>query len=76
LQAKQFESNFTFSGPSIKDSLDTARESKEQLALLAQLFDAGKLQPVIDKTFDFKDMQAAHAYVDSGRKKGNVVVQL
>lgn len=58
------------------DSLDTARESKEQLALLAQLFDAGKLQPVIDKTFDFKDMQAAHAYVDSGRKKGNVVVRV
>lgn len=58
------------------DSLDTARESKEQLALLSQLFDAGKLQPVIDKTFDFNDMQAAHAYVDSGRKKGNVVVRV
>jgi NADPH:quinone reductase-like Zn-dependent oxidoreductase len=46
------------------------------LALLSQLFDAGKLQAVIDKTFDFKDMQAAHAYVDSGRKKGNVVVRV
>lgn len=56
--------------------LEVAKETKEQLEILSELFDAGKLQPVIDKTFDFKDMQAAHAYVDSGRKKGNVVVQV
>lgn len=55
--------------------MEVAKETKAQLELLAQLLEAGKLNPVIDKTFDFNDMQAAHAYVDSGRKKGNVVIR-
>jgi len=46
------------------------------LNLLSELFEANKLNAVVDKTFDFSDMRAAHAYVDSGRKKGNVVVSV
>jgi hypothetical protein len=29
---------------------------------------------VIDRTFDHSDIAEAHRYVDTGRKKGNVVV--
>lgn len=56
--------------------MDVAKETVGQLQLLAQLFDAEKLNSTIDKTFEFDEMQAAHTYVDSGRKKGNVVVRI
>lgn len=56
--------------------LEVAKETTAQLNLLSTLYDANKLNAVVDKTFDFSDMQAAHAYVDSGRKKGNVVVRV
>jgi NADPH:quinone reductase-like Zn-dependent oxidoreductase len=54
--------------------MDTAAESKAQLQLLGDLFDRGLLKAVIDKTYALDDIVAAHRYVDTGRKKGNVVI--
>ncbi|WGZ94844.1 MAG: NAD(P)-dependent alcohol dehydrogenase [Candidatus Thiothrix putei] len=44
------------------------------LSFLADLALKGKYRPVIDRCFPFEQIVAAHRYVDSGRKKGNVVV--
>ena len=54
--------------------LDVASESQADMKRLAYMFDAGALKPVIDKTFSFDEMVEAHRYVDTGHKKGNVVV--
>ncbi|MBK6596662.1 MAG: NAD(P)-dependent alcohol dehydrogenase [Proteobacteria bacterium] len=35
-----------------------------------------KLQPVVDKVFDFKDAQAAYDYMDSGSHFGKLVIRL
>lgn len=43
-------------------------------AYLGQLMDRGAYRPVVDRAFDFDDLRAAYAYVDTGRKVGNVVV--
>ena len=43
-------------------------------AYLAQLMDRGAYRPVVDRTFDFDELRDAYAYVDTGRKVGNVVV--
>jgi glutamine synthetase len=43
-------------------------------AHLARLMAGGGYRPVIDRTFAFSDLQAAYAYVETGRKLGNVVV--
>lgn len=57
-------------------SLDVAKETKQQIALLQVLYDKGSISANIDKTFSFEEIVQAHHYVDSGRKKGNVVVKV
>ncbi len=51
-----------------------ASEKKEFLDLLAQMYEAGALNAVIDRTFTLDDIVAAHRYVDLGAKTGNVAV--
>ncbi|WP_425660720.1 NAD(P)-dependent alcohol dehydrogenase [Agrococcus sp. DT81.2] len=48
----------------------------DQLAEVARLAEAGLLKPVIDRSFDLADIADAHRYVDTGRKKGSVVVRI
>lgn len=50
--------------------------SSAELAELAALVDEGKLTPVIDRVFPFEEVGAAFAYLESGRAKGKVVVQM
>lgn len=51
-----------------------APERVEDLLFLAKLAEAGEFKPVIDRTFPFEQIADAHRLVDSGRKKGNVIV--
>jgi len=51
-----------------------ATERADDLYLLAALAQAGKFRPVIDRRFAFEKLAEAHRYVDTGRKKGNVVI--
>lgn len=53
-----------------------AKESQQQLEFLKELFEKRKLKPVIDKVFPFEEVVDAHKYVDTGRKKGNVVLKV
>ena len=45
-------------------------------AHLRELMGSGAYRPVVDRTFDFDDLRQAYAYVDTGRKVGNVVVTM
>jgi NADPH:quinone reductase-like Zn-dependent oxidoreductase len=51
-----------------------ASESVEILGKVVHLAAEGHFHPVVDRCFDFSQMIAAHAHVDTGHKKGNVVV--
>jgi NADPH:quinone reductase-like Zn-dependent oxidoreductase len=48
----------------------------DQLTEIAKLLDAGTIRPVIDKVFPFNQAKEALAYLNKGRAKGKVVVQL
>ena len=47
-----------------------------QLAEIGKLLKAGKIRPVIDKVFPFDQAKEALAYLEKGRAKGKVVVQM
>jgi NADPH:quinone reductase-like Zn-dependent oxidoreductase len=51
-----------------------ASERPEDLRFLAELAEQGKYRPVIDRSYPLERIAEAHAYVDTGRKKGNVVI--
>ena len=53
-----------------------ASESVNILRKVVDLAAAGDFHPVIDRSFDFSQMIAAHTHVDTGHKKGNVVVTI
>lgn len=52
------------------------RPNGAQLKTLAELYDAGKLRPVVDRIFRFDDTLEALAYVEQGRAKGKVVITM
>ena len=56
--------------------LEYASEKKEQLLFLKDLYERGAYHAVIDKVFTINDAIEAHHYVESGKKKGNVVLSL
>ncbi len=47
-----------------------------QLAEIGELLKAGRIRPVIDKVFPFAQAKEALAYLEQGRAKGKVVVQM
>jgi len=48
----------------------------EDLRFVADLAEAGHLRPVRDRTYDLADVAEAHAFVDTGHKRGSVVLRV
>jgi NADPH:quinone reductase-like Zn-dependent oxidoreductase len=52
----------------------SAHDAPEDLELLSELIEAGKVRPQIDRRYPFAEIPAAIAYLEQGHARGKVVV--
>lgn len=52
------------------------KPSGEQLRIIADFIETGKIKPIIDRVFPFEDAQKAMEYAESGRAKGKIILKI
>jgi NADPH:quinone reductase-like Zn-dependent oxidoreductase len=64
--------------PFVSQKLGTfvAKQNSENLMVLKELIEAGKVTPVIDRTYPLSEVPEAMRYVEAGHARGKVVITL
>jgi NADPH:quinone reductase-like Zn-dependent oxidoreductase len=54
----------------------TAKISQEDLEIIKELFEAGKVTPIIDRRYPLSEVPEAIRYLEAGHARGKVVIQI
>jgi NADPH:quinone reductase-like Zn-dependent oxidoreductase len=63
-------------GSNKKIIFETNVHKSKNLIYLRDMIEAGQLKTVIDRVYPLEETADAHRYVETGQKKGNVIVQV
>jgi NADPH:quinone reductase-like Zn-dependent oxidoreductase len=71
-RAKRYGKRARLATTGLRPEVNKARD----LIFLNELIAAGKIRPVIDRVYSLEEMVEAHRYVETGRKRGSVVIAI
>jgi NADPH:quinone reductase-like Zn-dependent oxidoreductase len=72
----QFKKALTPNGRFISVDDGSPKLHTEDLIFLKELVEAGRIKPVIDRGYPLEQIVEAHRYVETGHKKGNVIITM
>jgi NADPH:quinone reductase-like Zn-dependent oxidoreductase len=75
ISAKTCKNSLVKNGTFLSASSSTS-ETNEKIIFLKELIEAGKIKSAIDRSYPLKQVPEAHRYVYTGRKKGNVIINV
>ncbi|MFE8697542.1 NADP-dependent oxidoreductase [Cytobacillus sp. FJAT-53684] len=52
------------------------KPSGDQLRIIANFIETGKIKPIIDRVFPFEEAQKAMEYAEAGRAKGKIILKI
>ncbi len=73
---KQCKKSLNKNGKYVSVDDGSVRLHSKYLTKLKELIDAGHFKAIIDRTYPLEQLVEAHEYVDSGHKKGNVIITI
>lgn len=63
-------------GQAIAEGIVNSGEYEPEQLILKKLIESKQLKPVIDRVYSLDKIVEAHRYVDTGHKRGNVIIKV